>query len=114
MTLSPVHVMCVYQQQHGEVFVTFKKAGKWGAWVAQSVNHLTLALVMISQFMSSSPASGPVLIAQSLEPASDSVSPPLSAPSPLTLYISQKINIKKIRMVTLLCGVIVRLRDNVL
>ena len=31
------------------------------------------------------PASGSVLTAQSLEPASDSVSPSLSAPPPLTL-----------------------------
>ena len=38
----------------------------WGAWVAQSVEHPTLAQVMISWFMSSSPASGSVLTAQSL------------------------------------------------
>ena len=44
-------------------------------WVAQSVKHLTLAQVMISQFTSSSPASGFVRTAHSLEPASDSVSP---------------------------------------
>ena len=44
-------------------------------WVAQSVKHLTSAQVMISQFVSSSPTSGSVLTAQSLEPASDSVSP---------------------------------------
>ena len=49
-----------------------------GAWVAQSVERLTSAQVMILQFMSSSPASGSVLTAQSLEPASDSVSPFLS------------------------------------
>ena len=35
---------------------------------------------MISQFMGSSPVSGSVLTARSLEPASDSVSPSLSAP----------------------------------
>ena len=40
---------------------------------------------MISQFVGSSPASGSVLTAQSLEPASDTVSPSLSAPPPLTL-----------------------------
>ena len=50
----------------------------WGAWVAQSVKHPTSAQVMISQSMSSSPASGSVLTAQSLEPASVSVSPSLS------------------------------------
>ena len=46
-----------------------------GAWVAQSVEQLTSAQIMISRFVSSSPASGSVLTAQSLEPASDSVSP---------------------------------------
>ena len=50
-----------------------------GAWVAQSVEHPTSARVMISRFVGSSPASGSVLTAQSLEPASDSVSPSLSA-----------------------------------
>ena len=64
----------------------------WGAWVAQSVEHLTLAQVIISQFVSSSPVSGSGLMAQSLEPASDSVSPSLSAPPPfmLCLSLSQK------------------------
>ena len=49
-----------------------------GAWVAQSVERLTSAQIMILQFVSSSPASGSVLTARSVEPASDSVSPPLS------------------------------------
>ena len=64
----------------------------WGTWVAQSVEQLTLAQVMISQLVSSSPASGSVLTAQSLEPASDSVPPSLSAPNPLAfcLCLSQK------------------------
>ena len=53
-----------------------------GAWVAQSVERLTSAQVMISWFVGSSPASGSVLTAQSLEPASDSVSPSLSLPLP--------------------------------
>ena len=44
--------------------------------MAQSVEHLTLAQVTIS-LVGSSPASGSVLMAQSLEAASDSVSPPL-------------------------------------
>ena len=48
-----------------------------GAWVAQSVKRPTSAQVMISQSVSSSPASGSVLTAQSLEPVSDSVSPSL-------------------------------------
>ena len=49
-----------------------------GAWVAQPVKRLTAAQVVISRFVGSSPASGSVLTAQSLEPASDSVSPSLS------------------------------------
>ena len=59
-----------------------------GTWVAQSVKRPTLAQVMISQSVSSSPTSGSVLTAQSLEPASDSVSPSLSAPPPLMLCLS--------------------------
>ena len=47
-------------------------------WVAQSVKHPTLAQVMISQLVSLSPAWGSVLRAQSLESASDSVTPLLS------------------------------------
>ena len=62
-----------------------------GAWVAQSVERPTSAQAMISQLMSLSPALGSVLTAQSLEPASDSVSPSLSAPPLLMLYLS-KIN----------------------
>ena len=50
----------------------------WGTWVAQSVERLTSAQVMISRPVSLSPASGSVLTAQSLEPVSDSVSPSLS------------------------------------
>ena len=64
----------------------------WGIWVAQSVEHLTSAQVMISQFVSSSPVSGSVLTAQSLEPALDSVSPSLSAP-PL-LMLSLRLSLK--------------------
>ena len=59
----------------------------WGAWMAQLVRRPTSAQVMISQFMSLSPALGSVLTAQSLEPASDSVSPSL-CPSPLALCLS--------------------------
>ena len=54
-----------------------------GAWVAQSVKRPTSAQVMISRSVSSSPALGSVLTAQSLEPASDAVSLSLSlCPSP--------------------------------
>ena len=63
-----------------------------GAWVAQSVKHPTSAQVTISRFVSSSPASGSVLTARSLGPASDSVSPSLctSPARALSLSTSQK------------------------
>ena len=54
--------------------------------MAQSVKWLTLAQVVVSQFVSSSPVLGSVLTAQSLEPASDSASPSHS---------QKQINIKK-------------------
>ena len=63
----------------------------------QLVECPTLAQVMISQFVDSGPTMGSVLTSQSLEPASDSMSPFLSAPPPspaLSLSLS-KINIKK-------------------
>ena len=53
--------------------------------MAQSVKRPTLAQVMILRLVSSSPALNSVLTARSLEPASDSVFPPLSAPPLLTL-----------------------------
>ena len=56
--------------------------------MAQLVKHPTSAQVMISQFAGLSPASGSVLTAQSLEPASDSVSPSLSAVPLLMLTLS--------------------------
>ena len=55
----------------------FKVYLPWGTWVAQLVKQLTSAQVMISWSVSSSPTSGSVLTAQSLEPVSDSVSPSL-------------------------------------
>ena len=61
-----------------------------GAWVAQLVKHLTSVQVMILQSVSSSPALGSVLTTQSLEPASDSVSPSLSVPPLLTLSKTNK------------------------
>ena len=49
--------------------------------MAQLVKYLTSAQVMISLFMSLSPSSGSVLMAQNLEPALDSLeSPSLSVP----------------------------------
>ena len=70
-----------------------KRERERGAWVAQSVKRPTLAHVMISRSVSSSPASVSVLTAQSLEPVSDSVSPSLSLTLPhswLCLSLSQK------------------------
>ena len=61
--------------------------------MAQSVERLTSAQVVISQFVGLSPALGSGLMAQSLGPASDSVSPSLSAPSPtynLSLSLKNK------------------------
>ena len=60
--------------------------------MAQSVKRPTSAQVMISRSMSSGPASGSGLTAQSLEPVSNSVSPSLSAPPlfMLCLSLSQK------------------------
>ena len=70
----------------------FQISKRWGAWVAQSVKRPTSSQVTISQSVSSSPAWGSGLMAQSLEPVSDSVSPSLSAPPPfmLCLSLSQK------------------------
>ena len=58
-----------------------------GAWVAQSVEHPTSAQVMISQSVSLSPASGSVLTARSLDPASD-LCLPLSLPLPCLFSVS--------------------------
>ena len=59
--------------------------------MAQSDKRLTWVQFMNSWFVGSSPALGSVRTAQSLEPASGSVSPSLSAPPPLALCLS-KIN----------------------
>ena len=67
-----------------------------GAWVAQLLGHLTSAQVVISHSVGSSPMSGSVLMAQSLEPASGSVSPSL-CPSPtstLSLSLSLSLSLK--------------------
>ena len=61
--------------------------------LAQSVKCPISAQVMISQFVGSSPASGSVLTARSLEPASDSVSPSLSAPLPLAVSLSLSLSL---------------------
>ena len=56
-----------------------------GAWVAQLVKRSTLAQVMTLQFRSSSPASGFVLTAQSLESVLDPVSLSLCPSAACTL-----------------------------
>ena len=61
--------------------------------MAQSVKGPTSAQVMISQFVGSSPVSSSMLTAQSLEPASDSVSPSLSVPPLLTFCLSLSLSL---------------------
>ena len=61
--------------------------------MAQSVERPTSAQVMISRFMGSSPASGSVLTAQSLEPVSDSLS---QMSLSLTLPHSCSVSVSKI------------------
>ena len=58
-----------------------------GAWVAKSVECLTLAQVMISQFMGSNPTSGSLLPAWSLLRI---LCPPLSPPLPCSCSPFQK------------------------
>ena len=79
---------CVPVNRMNQEQFAFKKHLSRGAWVAQSVGRPTSAQVTISQSVSSSPAWGSGLMAQSLEPASDSVSPSLSAPPPFMLCLS--------------------------
>ena len=67
--------------------------------MAQSVERLTSAQVMISRSRGLSPTSGSVLAAWSLEPASDSMRPSLFAPPRLKLCLAlslkNKQNVKK-------------------
>ena len=80
----------------------FKMCVLGGTWVAQSVECPTWAQDRISQFVGSSPASGSVLMAQSLEPL-QILCLPLSLPLPrsfsfsLSLSLSKTINIKKFK-----------------
>ena len=73
--------------QFGHNRVSFKYKVDRGIWMAQLVKLLTSAQVMISQLVSSSPASGSVLAAQNLEPASNSVYLSHSAPPLLVLCL---------------------------
>ena len=81
-------VLCKLVCAYNPLEVNLKQCLKRGAWVAQSVEHPTSAQVTIPQFVGSSPVSGSVLTARSLEPASDSVSPSLSLPLPRSCSIS--------------------------
>ena len=56
--------------------------------MAHSVKRPPSVQVMITRFVGSSPVSGSVLTAQSLEPVSDSVSPSLRDPPRLMLCFS--------------------------
>ena len=64
--------------------IRITRAQFWGTWVAQSVKRPTSAQVTISRSVSSSPASGSVLMAQSLLGLL-SLSSSLSVPYPLSL-----------------------------
>ena len=72
----------------GKKFHYMKTANARGAGAAQSVKRLTSAQVVISRFVGPSPTSVSVLTARSPEPASDSVSPSLSAPPLLESSLS--------------------------
>ena len=69
--------------------------------MAQLVERPTSAQVTISRSVSSSPTSGSGLIAQSLEPASDSVSPSLSASK---INLKKKLKKKKLKWQSRLCS----------
>ena len=73
----------------------------WGAWVSQLVKQSTSTQVMISQSMSSSPVSGSMLTAWSLETASDFVCVSLSLLLPpshsVSLCLKNKQTFKKIK-----------------
>ena len=71
-----------------------KKYKNGGAWVAHSVERPTSAQVTVSRFEGSSPTSGSVLTARSLEPAYDAVSPSLPAPPHLMLALSLSLSLK--------------------
>ena len=67
---------------HGNII---KNGVSWGAWVVQSVERQASAQVVMSQFMSSSPALGSLLSVQGPPQISGPLSPFLSAPPPLAL-----------------------------
>ena len=76
------------QQPRQEACRCSQGDGDQGAWVAQSVKRPTSA-----QVMGSSPTLGSVLTAQSLEPASDSVSPSLFLPTACSRSLSLSLSL---------------------
>ena len=88
LTWGPEGTLC--QSGRSDTSLTLNGISRKGApgWLGWLSAPLTSAQVTISRFMSSSPALGSVPTAQSLEPASDSVSPSLSAPALLALCLS--------------------------
>ena len=103
------HACCAVLVKHGESSLGFgvssvlQKGMSRGSRAAQLVKRPTSAQVMISWSVGSSPASGSVLTARTLEPTSDSVSPSLSLPLPCSFSLAlslppSKINIKKKRV----------------
>ena len=79
--------ICIVSNISPSICINYKTRSILGRLVAPSIKRPNSAQVMISRFTSSSPALDSVLTAQSLEPASDSVSPSLSAPSLLALCV---------------------------
>ena len=65
-----VHYTCMSFFIYNKMFLdyTIQNYKHWGAWVVGLVKHLTSVQVAISPFLCSSPMSGSVLTAQSLEP----------------------------------------------
>ena len=86
--IASVHVITTSGGVRSAVNGTSKVKMTRGAWVAQSVERPTRAQVMISQSVSSSPTLGSVLLAQSLELASDSMSLSLFLPLPRSWFVS--------------------------
>ena len=84
---------CSYKKKRLGHTHTQKKQHVRGIWWLSQLSVWLWLKVMISWFVSSSPALDFVLTAQSLEPALDSVSSPLSAPPSFTFCLSlSKIN----------------------
>ena len=89
VTAACASVTCLFRDVLASREVLPRASADWGfppenpssgARVAQSVERLTSARVMILWFVGSSPASDSVLTAWSLEPPLGSVSPSLSLP----------------------------------